>query len=251
MRLLIDGDLLLYRATAAVEKEIRWDEDNHVLFSNAQEAFQQFTSSVAQIVETLDCDNVVICFTKGQSFRTKLYPQYKQSRINVRKPLAFQRVREMAEDTWYCMSKPNLEADDVMGIIATRHRDTVIVSQDKDMKTIPCKLYRDGELVTISEAEADYNWMFQTLTGDSTDGYPGCPGIGAVKAEALLKAKKHPEQSDEDVRATYWQRVVAAYERAGLSVEDALVQARLARILRNTDWDGEKGEVILWEPKAQ
>jgi hypothetical protein len=34
--LLIDGDLILYRSTSAVEKEVRWDEDNHVLFSNAK-----------------------------------------------------------------------------------------------------------------------------------------------------------------------------------------------------------------------
>lgn len=248
MKLLIDGDLLLYKATAAVEKEIRWDEDNHVLYSNAEEAFQQFTRSVEQTVETLDSDDLVICFTKGPSFRNTLYPNYKQARVNVRKPLAFQRVREMAEDTWYTVSIPNLEADDVMGILGTRHPDAIIVSQDKDMKTIPCKLYRDGELVTISEREADYNWFFQTLTGDTTDGYPGCPGIGAVKAEAILKAKKHPDQDEGDI--DMWPRVVAAYEKAGLSVEDALVQARLARILRNSDWDTNKKEVKLWTPPS-
>lgn len=241
MKLLIDGDLLLYKATTAVEKEIRWDEDNHVLFSNAQEAFQQFSRSIEQIVDTLDCPNIVICFTKGDSFRKELYPTYKQNRVGMRKPLAFSRVREMAEGTWYCLSKPNLEADDVMGILATKNPECVIVSQDKDMKTVPCKLYRDGELVTITQEEADYNWMFQTLTGDATDGYPGCPGIGAVKAEAILKKERDPMR-------TYWERVVEAYEKVGLTKEDAEIQARLARILRNEDWDASKKEVRLWSP---
>ena len=34
---------------------------------------------------------------------------------------------------------------------------------------------------------------------------------------------------------------------AGLTKEDALQQARLARILRHTEWDSEKG-VQLWTP---
>jgi hypothetical protein len=42
----------------------------------------------------------------------------------------------------------------------------------------------------ITEAQADRFHMIQTLTGDVTDGYPGCPGIGPVKAEQILNVRE-------------------------------------------------------------
>ena len=41
-----------------------------------------------------------------------------------------------------------------------------------------------------------------------------------------------------------------AYIKAGYTRDDALEQARLARILRWTDWDEKKGEPILWTPNT-
>lgn len=40
------------------------------------------------------------------------------------------------------------------------------------------------------------------------------------------------------------------YEFRCITEEDALVQARCARILHADDWDFEKSEVILWTPGA-
>lgn len=248
--LLIDGDLILYKATSAVEVDWRIDEDNHILFSNAAEAFDLFVQQIDRIKDVLSSDSVVIAFTKGQSFRTNINPTYKAPRQGNRKPLAFVDVRERVERTYKTLIHPGLEADDVLGIWATRgtFHDPIIVSEDKDLKTIPGKLYRQNELIQITEEEADYNFMFQTLTGDVTDGYPGCPGIGPKTAEKLLLAKKNPEQPDEELRSSWWKRVVDAYENAGLTEEDALIQARMARILRASDWDDKKKEPILWSP---
>lgn len=156
--------------------------------------------------------------------------------------MCFAEVRELAEAKWPSYKYPGLEADDVLGIWATRGGiDPIIVSDDKDLKTIPGKLYRQGELEEIDPVFADYYWLSQTLTGDTADGYPGCPGIGAVKAEKVLKGCK----------GTMWEAVVEAYEKAGLTAEDALIQARLARILRASDWDATKKEVILWTPPTK
>lgn len=250
LTLLIDGDLILYKSTSAVEIDWRIDEDNHILFSNASEAFDLFVGSVDKLQRELGTDDVVIAFTKGQSFRSELYEPYKAPRQGNRKPLAFADVRERVERTYRTLIHPGLEADDVLGIWATRGTfpNCIIVSEDKDLKTIPGKLYRQNELIEITEEEADYNFMFQTLTGDVTDGYPGCPGIGPKTAEKLLMAKKHPDQPEEDLRASWWKRVVGAYENAGLTAEDALTQARMARILRACDWDADKKEPILWAP---
>jgi DNA polymerase-1 len=107
------------------------------------------------------------------------------------------------------------------------------------MKQIPGKLVRwpNTDIVEVTEEEADYFHMVQTLTGDATDGYSGCPGVGPVRAEKLIKNMTDP-----------WTEVVKAYEKAGLSEQDALVQARVARILRASDYDFRRKEVKLWTP---
>jgi hypothetical protein len=40
-----------------------------------------------------------------------------------------------------------------------------------------------------------------------------------------------------------------AYDKAGLTEEDALVQARVAYILRKSDYDRKTQTVKLWRPK--
>ncbi len=78
-------------------------------------------------------------------------------------------------------------------------------------------------------------------------------GIGAKGAATVLTKPGDP-----------WANVVAAYEDAfrkdkdpahlkflGMSPEDlALLNARLARILRHTDWDGNARRPVLWSPEA-
>jgi DNA polymerase-1 len=154
-------------------------------------------------------------------------------------------LREQVEADYKCRAFPGLEADDVMGVLAThpktvRESQPIIISQDKDMQTIPTQVWRQGELINVTEEMADYYHMFQTLVGDTSDGYKGCPGVGKVKAEKILGSR--------DAMLTMWQSVVFAYEKAGLTEQDALTQARLARILRWGDWDNTKKEPILWSP---
>ena len=48
-----------------------------------------------------------------------------------------------------------------------------------------------------------------------------------------------------------WKAVVETFEEKELTEKDALVNARLARILTTDDYDHEKREPILWEPLGQ
>ena len=245
--LLIDGDEFIFRATAAVEEEVMWDDQNHVLFSNANKAWETLTGMIDRIFERFETDDHMLCFTSPPNFRFTVDPTYKNNRASSRKPLCYKTMREKVEGFYRCKAFPSLEADDVMGILATAPRGTsqkIIISQDKDMKTIPATIWNGKDLMTISEAEADYWHMYQTLVGDTSDGYRGCPAIGPVKAEKLLI-----EGIKFDTKKSGWAVVKAAYEKAGLTEADALVQARLARILRWSDWDQEKKEPILWLPK--
>lgn len=242
--LLIDGDQYLYRACAACESETRWDDENHVLASNEVEAWDTVQGSMKKIFDHFGTKDHVLAFGQGECFRKQVDPSYKMNRVGQRKPLCFSAVRSKMQDAYNCVSFDGLEADDVMGILSTKPAaqqayDRIIVARDKDMKTIPGKLWDGSKFYVITEAQADYWHLYQTLVGDNADGFKGCPGIGPKKAEALL--------ADPTWR---WNTVVNAFVKAGLTADDALRQARLARILRWSDWDSEKKEPILWTPPS-
>ena len=249
--LLIDGDQFVFTATVAIERETRWDEDNHVLYSNPEIAFANFEGMLKRIFDRFETDDCVLTFSSPTNFRFDVDPSYKANRKGSRKPLCYAAVKELAHEHYECVMMDGLEADDVMGILATKPGSAtrIIISQDKDMKTIPTTVWSGKELLTVSEAEADYNFMYQTLIGDSTDGYKGCPGVGPVKAIKILNCNpSEASRIPDETKGIIWRAVVKTYEKAGLTEADALQQARLARILRWSDWDAEARKPILWTP---
>ncbi len=240
--LLIDGDILVVSTGAVLEREIDWGDDEWTLTCDVKEVKSTVLDTIKRLERDLDADQSVITLSQGLTFRHHLYAGYKAGRG--RKPVGTTEVKRWLIEEHGAKYKEGIEADDVMGILATNPRlikgEKIIVSQDKDMLTIPGKVYRNGEIIEVSEAEALHNWLMQTLTGDVTDGYPGCPGMGPVKAKKLLDSLEEGEP--------FWPAIVGAYEKVGLTEEDALMQARLARILRNDDYDHAKKEPILWLP---
>ena len=238
MILLIDADIILYRAAASVEREVEFEEDYWVMYTDENEVIQEFTYSIDALLERAETHRYLLCFSDSQNFRKEVLPSYKGNRTT-RKPMAFKSIRERIFSEWKAniYTLPTLEADDCLGILMTKKPEAhVIWSADKDLKQIPGRHLTDEGIVAISEEEADLFFYKQVLTGDTTDNYKGCPGIGPVKAEATLS------------KGPYWPKIVAAYDKAGLSEDEALVQARVARILRNTDWDQDNNKVKLWQP---
>lgn len=235
--LLIDGDIIVYRYASTVEQEVDWGDDVWSLWSDAKEAKQLILQYLEHLVEMTAADDFIFCFSDKDNFRKTVLPTYKSNRQGKRKPVCYKGVKSWIESKYESITMPNLEGDDVMGILATsgKYEETVIVSEDKDMKTIPGLLWRNAELEDISEEDADYFHLYQTLVGDTTDGYSGLKGVGDKKATALLETPT-------------WETVVTAYEKAGHTEEDALVQARVARILRASDYNAKKQEPILWTP---
>lgn len=247
--LLIDGDLYLHRGTSAVEKEVRWDDENHMLFSNEEEAMVAVEYEIEKLVGRFNPERVVVCLSMPPLFRTEIDPTYKSNRAGVRKPVAYTACRERLEANYNVVKFPSLEADDVMGILATRNDNAVICSMDKDMQQIPGRVWNHKELRFVSLDDADRWFMTQTLIGDTSDGYKGCPGIGPAKAEKLLnEAFQAAGVNGTDFMTEAWARIVKAYQKVRLTEGDALRQARLARILRADDWDFKKKEVKLWRP---
>jgi DNA polymerase-1 len=248
---LLDADLIVYRALSNTEHEVCWDEEYevYVLSTDLKRAKADYLSTLDRLLDQHGPHQLVVAISDRQSnFRNTLLPTYKGHRDGKRKPMGFWPFLEWASDLESYAAYnyggvvvrpivfPTLEADDVLGILASKpgNANHLVVSDDKDLMTVPCTLLRNGEVMTITEDEANLNHLRQTLTGDQTDGYQGCPGIGPVKAERIVKQG--------------WNGIVAAYQKEGLTEADALVQARVARILRWSDWDTQKKEPILWEP---
>jgi DNA polymerase-1 len=247
--LLIDADVLAYNAANNEQRVTDWgDGVVSVVMGELEQGVQRVLDTAEHYRRELKADKYVLCLTHPVQFRKQMLATYKGNRSV--KPVLVDPIRDMLVEKHKGVRRPLLEGDDVMGIYATHPSlipgKKIIVSIDKDMAQIPGTLFNPGKqtLVDISTRDADYLHMMQTLTGDPTDNYKGCPGIGPVKAEAILFGVSPPWGHISEV----WPAVVAAYEAKELTEDDALLQARMARILRWTDYDFKRKEPILWEP---
>jgi len=233
--LLIDGDIIAYKAAASAEVATNWGDGQWTLHSFEPDVEVRIEDQITKLMEApvQDC---VIAFTDKHNFRKDVASYYKANRKETRKPMLLGYAKEYMSKQYNTIMYRNLEADDVLGILGNKNPDTIIWSEDKDLLTIPAKHWINGEVVTVTEAEADYQFFYQTLVGDNTDNYKGCPSVGGVTANKLLSS------------SCTWDTVVAAFKSKGLSEEVALENARLARILRDGEYNTETGEVKLWTP---
>ena len=239
--ILIDGDLLVWIEATAIECIVHWESDVHTLVCDFSELKQRLDVRIISYVERFDASEYTVCFSDGKhNFRNDFAPEYKANRKLVRKPISFRAAVEYCHEVWRGVTWKNLEADDVLGILGTRYPKSVVISSDKDTATVPCNWWNPrldtDDVRVITPAQAEYNHLLQTLTGDRTDNYTGIPGCGPRSAEKILNA------------GVDWGTVVLAYEKAGLSEDDALLNARCARICRDGDYIAAKGVVRAWEP---
>lgn len=226
-----------------------------------------------------------ICVISGKgNFRLDILETYKGNRVAKRKPVGYPAFCESTQEHFRGQGVDNefrwdgVEGDDVIGILMTKPElagcDRVIgVSCDKDFNTIPGDFFwlTHMQLVRNTLLDADKWHMRQTLMGDTTDGYGGVPGVGEAFEGSLMDwidAPKYYEKYEHELLrgprkgqfetrtrvvdqpedATLWDCMVSLAESQGMSEEDLLVQARVARILRASDWNFEKQEPILWNP---
>ena len=247
LRILFDADMVVFRATSSVETPIQWGNDLWTLHADAGEAQAKVDDTIVSLTEKVLRHykhegeyEITMCFSDNENFRKRILPTYKINRADKRKPVCYFGVKKWVEENFTCYQRPGLEADDCIGILATvKGSNSIIVSGDKDFKTIPGRFYDflRNEFYDITQEEADSRHLFQTLIGDTTDNYKGCPGCGAVSAKKLL-----------DSEGATWETIVEAFEKKGLTESDALAQARVARILRASDYDFETKKPILWSP---
>lgn len=272
--LLLDSDIIAYRFASSCQDDYDWGEGITSRFTDQESAEDGIRRHIDKLVDTLSADSVVVCLTDAKNWRKEILPTYKANRDPNSRPELLAPLKEFMAKNYPTYIRPGLEADDVMGILSTSDKiipgRKIIVSQDKDMKSVPGWMFnpdKDMEPWLVSREEADRWHLYQTLVGDSTDNYKGAPQIGdkaAVeffdspwmyraeeyrvtrgKNKGEVRVKWHKEPTDD-----LWAGIVSLFARYGQTEEDALVQARVARICRKEDYDFKKKEVRLWSPRS-
>ena len=221
--LLIDSDTIVYRTAAVTDGRqytigktafkyksdaMKYIKDNDLDVADLSEEYHPepvknvmkiLNISIGKIIgyghSRFDRFNMEFFHSSKENWRKEILPTYKESRVGKRKPHHLGTCRDSITQRFYEVNKTGYEADDLIGIRAYELRKKgipyVIVSNDKDLKTIPGDHYdwTTEEEFTSSETEAMKFFYAQTIAGDNTDDIPGVSGLG-INNKGTGKAQK-------------------------------------------------------------
>lgn len=248
---LIDADICAMESACQGQKAYDWEGDGEVcVVTDPAKAEANLAKRIETIREAAGATDVVIALSDPgrRYFRHDLWPDYKGHRRSD-PPELLGRMKQWLMDNHRHYSKPMLEADDVLGILATTDRvvkgEKVVASSDKDLLQIPGlhidpRKIDDGVFERTEEEGRRWH-LVQTLWGDTTDNYPGCPNTGEVRSPKIIEGL-------DPTSPEAWAAVVARFVERGKTPEYALLQARIAYILQAPNWNFKRKELIPWEP---
>jgi 5'-3' exonuclease len=226
VKVLIDGDILTYRAAFSCEGQPLED---------AQEKIDELVEEILEAVAFSCTSESYEMFITGKgNFRYLVQPTYKQNRSGKPKPEHLPGLRDYLVSAYSAKVSSGQEADDDIAIRATElGPDAVIASVDKDFLQVPCHHYNMNKktLVKIDEFEGLRFFYTQIIMGDSADNVFGIKGVGPVKAGKML--------ADATTERDLYACCVAAYGGDAGKVKE---NGRLLWLLR------EEGQV--WSPPS-
>ncbi|WP_454196547.1 5'-3' exonuclease [Nocardia sp. Marseille-Q1738] len=281
--LLLDGASLWFRAFHAIPEKITASDGRPV------NALRGFTDMVAALITKYAPVRLVVCLDLDwrPAYRVELVPSYKAHRLDTSPEAA--PGAEMVPDTLTPQVEmilevlhaagiatggaAGLEADDVLGTLATRERTdaVIVVSGDRDLLQLvrdepapPVRVLYAGrglakaELFGPAEVAAKYGVPLRnagpayadlaTLRGDASDGLPGVAGIGEKSAATLISrfgSLDALRAAVEDPGAELSNGVRARLRAA----EDYLkAAAPVVRVVRDADVALSRSDVLPTEP---
>ena len=198
-KLLIDGDMLLYRASWATAK------------CPYADAVTSLFVMMHGLFERLDSDDYIFFLSSKENFRKHTYPLYKYNRYGRTPPPHVDKLRKFAIRTLRTRQMFGYEADDLIADAMGEGR--IIVSLDKDFDQLVGFHYRwtgkEKGLYWVGEERATRFSYEQFLSGDRIDNIPGLSerapkrGIGAKRATALLASAENKEEMLTIVKEMY------------------------------------------------
>lgn len=262
MILLLDADITVYQAACKNQEDYYWNkgevdtEDISSHVADMEGAIDALNKEVTKIMKVTKCSEVIMALSSPDNFRYDVLPTYKHNRKDKADPILREGLKDYVKANYDYRQKPRLEGDDILAIFMTLPKyigNVICATTDKDLRQVPGRHYNFGkeEFFTVTKAQGDHWFYMQTLTGDTADGYKGCPGIGAVKAEKILEdalAEGTPWANPKELQGIFWSHIVKTYESKGLTEADALQQARVARMIQSCDYNFTTKEPIMWHP---
>lgn len=224
MLALIDADILMYR--------VAWTTENED-FGIARWRLDEMLDGILEETEATEFELYLSDATE-KNFRFKLYPQYKQNRVQP-KPKHYEALKYYLVSEVGAKITIEQEADDALGIQQTFYNEngsyedydygaSIICSIDKDLLQIPGYHYNfvKKEKSYITPEEGLKRFYAQLLMGDITDNIPGIYGIGPVKANKALEGLKTEEEM--------FLVCLEMYKKHQISEEQMLLNGRLLKI---------------------
>jgi DNA polymerase-1 len=195
---LVDGSSYIFRAFYA----IRHLSNSKGLPTNA---IFGFTQMLLKVLKEHQPDYLaVVLDSKGPTFRSKVYKEYKANRPAMPEALVPQipYIRRIIEEYQIAtLEMEGYEADDLIGTVAkglAPEVDVVIITGDKDIlqlvsdriqvyDTMKEKRFGVEEVVQRFGVKPEQVVEVMGLAGDAIDNIPGVPGIGEKTAIELIK----------------------------------------------------------------
>lgn len=192
MKLLVDGDVIAYRASSSCELSKKKIAEGKTEIDPDFAAWSRASTMIDQMIDACLAQDAKIYLTGKGNFRYDLYPLYKANRSSV-KPTHLESTREYLIRRWNAVVVDGIEADDAI-IMDWVPYETIICSNDKDF---PANAYGhfynftkpEGErFFEVTEDEMHFNFAKQMLMGDRADNIVGPYGFDSVKkVERILK----------------------------------------------------------------
>jgi len=243
---IIDGHAILHRAYHAFPTSLKTRKGELV------NAAYGFTRILLSVLDDLKPDYLAVAFDLPEpTFRHKEYVGYQVHRPKTDEELIDQisRVYQIVEALNIpIFTKPTFEADDVIGTLAKQASkkgvETIIVTGDKDIMQLvddkvkvylPSRGVQDAEIYNHKRVKNKLGVTpsqiidYKALVGDSSDNYPGIPGIGPKTAVNLLNQYQNLANIFKNVKNL--KPLVSQKIEQGK--ESGLLSQKLARIVIN------------------
>ena len=240
----LDGDILVHRAAWWAEKE-----GIDMLENRPHMDIDEWSKGHSKVVVAFSC-------SRTDNYRRDYFPLYKMNRTGRPEPEGLGYAKEIVEDRCKILRRDRIEADDLLGIMASSGRGTA-VSIDKDLRCVPGWHWnpeKEDEPIFVTEEQADF-WLYtQWIAGDLTDNIFGVWNHGPKKAQKILD--NSPREDWDAIVAELFRNNPRPEHKSIPEIEAmspdeyALSQAICVRILREGELD-KKGEISLWIPDLQ
>lgn len=239
--LIVDGDILNF-TIGRVTEDITVFDDQEMKSFDEDAIVRLLDDGIDHIAQLCgyERENIIFSISCEKNYRKEHFPTYKSNRKKVVKPLGLTWLRQYLKDNaekYNLLLIENLEADDCMGIFGTSGDTNIsIYSQDKDLFTIPVRqwCFKQRKFINPTPLESVRFLYTQVLTGDTVDGYRGCPRIGKVKAEAALRDCKNELEMLEACYVLYDKHYSSI--ASSIPKDELLIQIGQARILHHIDY---------------